>query len=187
MTASTRAQLLQAVKDQVETEIELTGVADAIRHVDLDVLQQVRQLLERGLREKLLGEVGPLACYRQVGHFGEAPLLLLGLGKTRDGSGIYPAIWSAMLAARAEGIGSTLTGVLQTFKSDEVFDLLGVPKDQGWFLHGAVPMGYPTGRWGVAPRRPVHEVAARNGWNGDLGFTVADPLWPRRDASASSA
>ncbi|MEP6469488.1 MAG: hypothetical protein ABJC24_06915 [Chloroflexota bacterium] len=83
-----------------------------------------------------------------------------------------------MLAARAEGIGSTLTGVLQTFYPDEVFEILGVPKDDGWFLHGVVPMGYPTGRWGVAPRKPVHEVAARNSWDGDLGFTVSEPLWP---------
>lgn len=116
-------------------------------------------------------------------HFGDVPLLLIGFGKTRDGSGIYPAIWSAMLAARAEGIGSTLTGVMQTFVADEVFQILGVPQDEGWFMHGAVPMGYPTGRWGVAPRTPVHEVAARNSWDGDLGFTVPEPLWPE----ASSA
>ena len=111
-------------------------------------------------------------------HFAEVPLLLIGFGKTREGSGIYPAIWSAMLAARAEGIGSTLTGVMQTFVADEVFEILGVPKDEGWYMHGVVPMGYPTGRWGVAPRTPVHEVAARNHWEGDLGFTVPDPLWP---------
>lgn len=44
-------------------------------------------------------------------------------------------------------------------------------------MHGVVPMGYPLGRWGVAPRRPVHEVARRNSWDGDPGFTVAEPLW----------
>ena len=110
-------------------------------------------------------------------HFAETPLLLLGFGRNRDGSGVHPALWSAMLAARAEGIGSTLTGVMQTFVADEVAEILGVPKDEGWYLHGVVPMGYPTGRWGVAPRTPVHEVAARNGWNGDLGFTVPEPMW----------
>jgi nitroreductase len=113
-------------------------------------------------------------------HFGEVPLLLVGFGKTRDGSGIYPALWSAMLAARAEGIGSTLTGVLQTFFPDEVFEILGVPADEGWVLHGVVPMGYPTGRWGVAPRKPLREVASRNGWSGDLDFELTDPLWPPR-------
>ncbi len=112
-------------------------------------------------------------------HFAEVPLLLIGFGRSRDGSGIYPALWSAMLAARAEGIGSTLTGMLQSYFADEVFDILGVPKDAGWYLHGVIPMGYPTGKWGVAARKPVHEVAARNSWQGDLGFTVPAPLWPR--------
>ena len=111
-------------------------------------------------------------------HFREAPLILIGFGRNRDGSAVLPALWSAMLAARAEGIGSTLTGVLQTYRSAEVFELLGVPADEGWHMHGVVPMGYPLGRWGVAPRRPVHEVANRNSWDGDLGFTVPAPLWP---------
>ena len=62
------------------------------------------------------------------------PLLLVGFGRSRDGSGIYPALWSAMLAARAEGIGSTLTGMLQSYFADEVMDILGVPKDAGWYF-----------------------------------------------------
>jgi nitroreductase len=110
-------------------------------------------------------------------HFAEVPLLLLAFDRTRDGSGAYLAVWSAMLAARAEGIGSTLTGAMQAV-ADEVMEILGVPKGEGWNMHGVVPMGYPTGRWGVAPRTPVHEVAARNSWDGALGFTVPEPLWP---------
>ncbi len=112
-------------------------------------------------------------------HFAEVPLFLIGFGRTKEGSGIYPALQNAMLAARAEGIGSTLTGFLQTYFANEVMDLLGVPKDAGWHMHGVVPMGYPLGRWGVGPRKPVHEVAARNSWEGDLGFTVPEPLWPK--------
>jgi nitroreductase len=114
-----------------------------------------------------------------VDHFAEVPLLLIGFGRTRDGSGIYPAMWSAMLAARAEGIGSTLTGFLQSYFADEVMDMLGVPKDAGWYMHGCITMGYPTGKWGVGARKPVHEVAARNSWQGDLGFTVPEPLWSK--------
>src|SRR5687767_13291804 len=67
--------------------------------------------------------------YHLAEHFAEVPLLLIGLGRTRDGSGIYPALQNAMLAARAEGIGSTLTGFLQSYYSNEVMDTLGVPKD----------------------------------------------------------
>jgi nitroreductase len=112
--------------------------------------------------------------------FEHVPLVLVAFGKHRDGSGVYPAVWSAMLAARAEGIGSTLTGVLQTYFRDELFEILGVP-DDGWHCHGVVPMGYPVGRWGVAPRIPVQAVAARNSWSGDLGFAVDQPLWPAGD------
>ncbi len=111
-------------------------------------------------------------------HFEDVPLLLIGFARS-GGAAIYPALWSAMLAARAEGVGSTMTTVLEHFYSEEVFDILGVPKDDGWYMHGVIPMGYPLGRWGVAPRQPVHEVAARNSWQGDLGFTVAEPLWSK--------
>ncbi len=96
-----------------------------------------------------------------VNHFAEVPLLLIGFGHTRDGAGI------------------TLTGFLQSYFANEVMEILGVPKDAGWYLHGVVAMGYPTGRWGVGARKPVHEVAARNSWEGDLGFTVPEPLWPK--------
>lgn len=109
-------------------------------------------------------------------HFAEAPLLVVGFSRTQSGSGMYPALWSAMLAARAEGVGSTLTGFLQ-FSPDEVSEILGVPKGEGWYLNGVVAMGYPLGKWDVGARKPVHEVAARNSWQGDLGFTVAEPLW----------
>ena len=115
---------------------------------------------------------------RLVNHFAEVPLFLIGFGRTKEGAGIYPALQNAMLAARAEGIGSTLTGFLQSFFANEVMDILSVPKDAGWYMHGVVPMGYPLGKWGVGARKPVHEVAARNSWEGDLGFTVPEPLWP---------
>src|SRR5918993_5895048 len=41
-----------------------------------------------------------------VRHFAEVPLLLIGFGRAAEGSGIYPALQNAMLAARAEGVGS---------------------------------------------------------------------------------
>jgi nitroreductase len=108
-------------------------------------------------------------------HFEAYPLLLFAFNQgDPTGSSIYPAIWNAMLAARAEGVGSALTSVL-LFKQAELFEILGVP--EGWQFSGMVTMGYPTGRWGVAPRRPAHEVASRNGWDGALGFEIPEPLW----------
>jgi nitroreductase len=111
-------------------------------------------------------------------HFAAVPLLLIGFSLSSAGSSIHPALWSAMLAVRAEGIGCTMTDILRVHCADEMFDLPGVPKDAGWHMHGVIPMGYPTDKWGVAARRPVHEVAARNSWQGDPGFTVPEPLWP---------
>jgi hypothetical protein len=58
-------------------------------------------------------------------------------------------------------------------------EILGAPKDAGWYMHGVVPMGYPLGKWEVGARKPVHEVAARNCWEGDLEFTVPEPLWKK--------
>ena len=41
-----------------------------------------------------------------------------------------------------------------------------------------VTFGYPSGRWGVAPRRPVHEVSFHNQWGQPLPFSIPQPLWP---------
>lgn len=111
-------------------------------------------------------------------HFDEVPLLLIGFAKTQDGSGIYPALWSAMLAARAEGVGSTLTGMLHSRVSDEMMTLLNVPAEEDWVMHGAIPMGFPLGKWGVAERMPIQDVASRNLWGGDSGIALDAPLWP---------
>ena len=111
-------------------------------------------------------------------HFEEYPLLLFSFVQfDPTGGSIFPATWSAMLAARAEGIGSSLTSVFM-FQLDAVLEILGVPRDEGWLFSSCVTMGYPTGVWGVAPRRPVHEVSFRNHWGTDVGFTVDEPLWP---------
>jgi nitroreductase len=111
-------------------------------------------------------------------HFEEYPLLLFSFVQyDPTGGSIFPATWSAMLAARAEGVGSSLTSVFM-FQIDTVLEILGVPKDEGWLFSSCVTMGYPTGRWGVAPRTPVHEVTYRNHWGAPVGFTIDEPLWP---------
>ena len=111
-------------------------------------------------------------------HFEEYPLLLFSFVQfDPTGGSIFPATWSAMLAARAEGVGSSLTSVFM-FEIDTVLEILSVPKQDGWLFSSCVTFGYPTGRWGVAPRRPVDEVSYRNRWGEPLGFEVQKPLWP---------
>ncbi len=111
-------------------------------------------------------------------NFATYPLLLFAFDRG-DGSGgsIYPAVWSAMLQARADGVGSSLTTVLN-FKNEETFEVLGVPADKGWKMSCCVPMGYPTGKWGVAKRKPAHWVSYRNTWGTPVGFEIDEPLWP---------
>jgi nitroreductase len=111
-------------------------------------------------------------------HFEEVPLYLFGFVlQDPSGGSIFPAVWSAMLAARGEGIGSALTSIMGVFRHDEMFAALGVPTDEGWICACCVSFGYPTGRWGVAERRPVQEVSYRNRWGDPVGFEVPKPLW----------
>ena len=48
--------------------------------------------------------------------------------------------------------------MLQSYFADEVFAILSVPKDAGWYLQGVITMGYPTGKWGVGARKPVQKL-----------------------------
>ena len=94
-------------------------------------------------------------------HFETVPLYLFPFSQyDPTGGSIYPAVWNAMLAARAEGVGSCLTALLQFFHPTETFEILGVPDDQGWILSGTVSFGYPTGTWGVAPA-PARSTRSR--------------------------
>ena len=112
-------------------------------------------------------------------HFEEVPLFLMAFTRgDRSGGSIFPAVWSAQLAGRAEGVGSALTSVLGTFHGPEALEILGVPADRGWTMACCVSFGYPTGRWGVAQRRPVPEIAYRNTWGTELDLDIPGPLWP---------
>jgi nitroreductase len=119
-------------------------------------------------------------------HFEQVPLFLAAFSRgDPTGGSIFPAVWSAQLAARAEGVGSALTSVLGIFHGAEAYQILGVPPDKGWNMNCLVSFGYPTGRWAVAPRRPAHEVAYRNSWGNDIGITISEPLWSGDSADAS--
>jgi nitroreductase len=102
-------------------------------------------------------------------HMGEAPVLLLACVATdgarpglTSGASIYPAVQNILLAARALGIGSTLTTVHHRFRHDEIRSLLGVPMDVE--VAALIPLGYPRGSFGRPPRRPVSEVAFKDRW-----------------------
>ena len=80
---------------------------------------------------------------------------------TPPGACIYPALQNLMLAARALGLGTTLTTAHRGCEK-RVKELLGVP-DGGETL-AMIPLGWPAGRFGRPPRRPAEEVTFWDGW-----------------------
>lgn len=108
-------------------------------------------------------------------HFEDVPLLILGYGPPGIGANtVVQACWSMCLAARALGLGSTYTTLL-TQATREVDRIIGVPPDSGLMLHAALPIGFPLGRWRVAPRQPAHEVTFADRWGQAPGWTAPAP------------
>ena len=110
-------------------------------------------------------------------NYHKVPLLVLAFSRNDPtGSSIYPAIWNLMLAARGHGIGTCLTTVM-SFKTDDVYEVRGIPTDKGWALNATITAGYPLGKWGVAERKPVEEVTYLNKWGESPDWNLTEPLW----------
>lgn len=77
------------------------------------------------------------------------------------GASIYPAVQNLMLAARAYGLGTTIT-TLYRGHEEETQRLLSLP--DGYQTMCLIPMGYPKGKFGMGPRRPVEEVTHWEKW-----------------------
>ena len=101
-------------------------------------------------------------------HLAEVPVLVIAtvrkdqfaIGPTL-GASIYPAVQNLMLAARALGLGTTLT-TLHKFHEEEVKQLLGIPEHVETMA--LIPIGVPRGRFGPASRMPVEKVVYWDGW-----------------------
>jgi nitroreductase len=78
-----------------------------------------------------------------------------------EASSIYPAVQNLLLAARAHGLGATLT-IWHLFNEKGFRTVLGVPKEYG--IYALVPVGYPLGNFGPVRRRPVEEVLHWQRW-----------------------
>lgn len=110
-------------------------------------------------------------------HIGQAPVLVLFLQPLlawtphdddgpmdigRLDASVYPAVQNFCVAARALGLGTALTTVVRIRTSD-VVALLGIPDDR-FEIAALVPVGYPTGHFGIAPRKPATAVTHWNVW-----------------------
>src|SRR4051794_20093367 len=97
-------------------------------------------------------------------HMGDAPAIILPCSKGQPGqaeSSVFGAVQNLFLAARALGLGTTLTTV-HRLREPEVKEALGIPDDiSTWAM---IPVGYPLGKWGEAKRLPVREVTYWDTW-----------------------
>ena len=115
--------------------------------------------LERFLR--LLDAAEYLAA-----HIHEAPVWIVpclegGTPTRTSGSSIYPAVQNMLLAARALGLGATLTTLYLSFEK-EVEAALGLPPNV--HSYALLPVGYPIGRFGPVRRVPLADVVFENRW-----------------------
>jgi nitroreductase len=116
-----------------------------------------------------LSRRGFLGAEHLAHHLEEAPVWVFPVLRDaadatspRLGSSIYGAVQQLCLAARAYGLGTSLT-TLYGGHEDELRELLGLPADA--LTMALVPMGYPAkGRWAQPKRTPVEDVVHWNRW-----------------------
>ena len=98
------------------------------------------------------------AALHLADHLHEAPVLLFVAGWKRRGAeqaqAIFPCVQNILLACRAVGLGASLTTVHRAY-GEEIDGWLGLP--EGCMSSALLPIGWPAGRFGQPPRRPVDE------------------------------
>ncbi|MFN0029533.1 MAG: nitroreductase family protein [Acidimicrobiales bacterium] len=100
-------------------------------------------------------------------HFADAPVWIVAcLEETArpgrgSGASIYPAVQNMLLAARALGLGATLT-TRHLLHGEEADAAFGLP--EGVRSYAIVPIGWPLGRFGPVGRRPLEEVVFGDRW-----------------------
>jgi nitroreductase len=92
-------------------------------------------------------------------HLADVPVLLFVAGwKRRDQpqlQALMPAVQNLLLACRAVGLGASLTTMHRSF-GEECDRWLGLP--DGCPSCAMIPIGWPRGKYGTPPRRPVDEA-----------------------------
>lgn len=120
----------------------------------------------RGPQDIAPGKGVTQSAMRLAEEIGDAPVIVL-VCATAKGAGamasVIPATQNLLLAARALGIGGTIT-TLHPVVEERVHNLLGIPHSAQ--LVYCVPLGYPKGQFGPTQRKPLGEVAACDRWDG---------------------
>jgi nitroreductase len=155
----------QAVKDQVAGWYRENWEAAYGQH---------RDRILAGDAGAAMSPRGFLGAEHLAHHLEEAPVWVFPVLRNaadatnpRVGSSIYGAVQQLCLAARAYGIGTSLT-TLYGGHEDELRELLGLPADA--LTMALIPMGYPArGRWAEPKRLPVEEVVHWDRWGATRG------------------
>ena len=106
-------------------------------------------------------------------HFHEAPVWIAACydegewpASRWSGASIYPAVQNILLAARALGLGATLT-TRHLFHEEKVQEIFGLPPTV--HCYAIIPIGYPMGRFGPVARRPLDDVVFADRWGEPRG------------------
>lgn len=100
-----------------------------------------------------------------VGALGPPPDATMVVAQATWWASVLPAVQNLILAARAEGVGATLT-TLPLARDADIRAAIGAPDELT--LAAVVPLGYPARGFGRPPRKPVSEVAFLNQWGTPL-------------------
>jgi nitroreductase len=100
-------------------------------------------------------------------HIHEAPVWIVpclegGAATRTSGSSIYPAVQNMLLAARALGLGATLTTLYLAFEK-EAEAALGLLNSV--HSYAILPIGYPMGRFGPVRRVALSDVVYQDRWS----------------------
>ncbi len=101
-------------------------------------------------------------------HLEEVPVHLFVAGWRRRGEAqvqaLFPAVQNILLACRAVGLGASLTTLHRGY-GEEIDAFLGLPPERP--SCALLPIGWPRGRYGRPPRRPVDESLHFEHFRGD--------------------
>ncbi len=86
---------------------------------------------------------------------------LKAFGDRSEAASVYPGVQNLLLAARAHGLGATLT-TWHLALEPEFKAVLGIPRGVKTFA--MIPVGWPRGNLGPVVRRPAAEVIHRDRW-----------------------
>ena len=104
------------------------------------------------------------SAMRLANEIGTSPVMVL-ICATAKGPGaaasVIPSAQNMLLAARAFGIGGTIT-TLHPVVEERVHKLFSIP-DTAQVVY-CMPLGYPRGEFGTVTRKPLSEVCSYDRW-----------------------